>query len=899
MRWRDEVRARLRRHHPDPDEDVVLELAQHAEAEDEAARADGLSDAAARERVAALIDGWSRDRTALVHRLRTPRMQAPPPPAGSPGLTGLWLDIRHALRMVRAHPWTSTLAWLTMVLAVGATATLASVTYGVLARPLPWPDADRLVRIVESREGGTAGRAFLTNVGFHTWRDSATTIDGLAGYSAATVTLDAGGGPQRVPGASATASLFGVLGAAPLRGRLFTDDDEIRDGVVLISEDLWRRQFGAADDTVGRVITLGGNRVTIVGILPGSFGFPERETDVWSPLHVPALALVDGVQTSLSMFSGLGRLRPGASAEAASREATAAVRNGPPVGMVGTAVFGSDGPAVVIATPLARSMTGAVRPALLVLLAGVTLLFAAAIGGLASMQVARSVARRREVAIRVAIGAGSGRIARQTLVEHLLVGFAGGAGGLALAAGLHAAAPALLPADFPRAADIVLDGRMVALTAALALGASLVMAVVPVLQARQVDLASALTEGGLAPLGGHLRTPVVRLRSAVMAGQVAVTLVLLVGALLLGRSFISLVQVDRGYDPSHLLTARLTLDERSRPAIAEAIVARLRTLPGVRAAAFGGAAPFMPGGAMLGLTLDASASGADQPEPRRVSADFQVVSPGFVEALGMRVLEGRTFSETDSATSEAVLMVNAAFAREYLAGDAIGRSLPLEALGLSDGRIIGIVADVAASDVSAATTPLILASSRQVAGSFGVADVKIVVRTDDDPEALVPMLRSMARDLAPTAPLDQVMTMEDRLASSLARPRLYALLLGGFSGFALLIAAVGLFAVLSHAVNERRREMGVRLALGATPAGLLRLVLRDGLRLTAAGALGGTVAAWLMARSVESLLFGVAARDVTSYALGLVIVTAGAVLACAGPALRASRVDPIRVLRDG
>lgn len=904
MNWRDEVRQSFANTGVSPDEDVVLELAQHADAAYESGRADGLSQDEARARVRHLVDGWCR--AAPVARRRHRAIAPPAPPASSSGLAGLWLDVVYGIRLMRRQPGAAAITVLTIALAIAATTTLASVAYGVLARPLPWPDADRLVRVQETREGATRSRPIMTNVAYHSWLAAANTIDGLAGYSATTATIDTGDGPERVRAALATATLFDLLGATPVRGRLFTADDERADDVALISHGLWQRRFGTAEDVVGRLMDVAGDRHTIIGVLPAGFGFPDRDTQVWTPMLVDPLKLVDGHQLSLGMFSGLGRLAPGATADAAALEATTATRNGPPVGMVATAVFGSQGEPEIRVVPLAEAMTGDVRPALLVLLSGVALLFTTAVGGIATMQVARAMSRRREVAIRAAIGAGAGRLARQLLLEHLAVGLAGGAAGLVLAAALHASLPGLLPADFPRIDDIVLDWRIALLAATLAVGASIATAAFPLMQARRLSLVSSLSEDGRAPLGARLRSPVARLRAAAMVAQVAMTVVLLVGAMLIGRSFVALTAFDRGYDPVNLLTATLPMSGTVAPTSTfrqtfDEVAARLRALPGVRDAAYAGSAPFLPGGALLGMQL---AAGPDS-EPRSAKANLWVVSPGFIETLGLRVLEGRALAASDSASAEPVAMVNRSFAREYLGERPLDEFLPL---GFLEGRgepapdrnqwrIVGVLDDVAAADVAEPTPPQIIVSTSQLGGGFGVSDARFVVRTDGDPQQVVPAFRSIARELAGSAPLDSIMTMEDRISASLSRPRLYTLLLGGFSGFALLVAGVGLFAVLSHGVAARRRELGVRLALGATPRGLLGLVLRDGLTLTVVGVVFGVGIAAMASRSLDALLFGVSASDPASYVTGAAVIAAISVLACAAPAVRAARVDPVTVLR--
>jgi predicted permease len=660
------------------------------------------------------------------------------------------------------------------------------------------------------------------------------------------------------------------------------------------------RRFGGDAAAIGRSIVVTGKPRTIVGVMPPRFDFPSSEISLWTPMRVQPLEIsANGTQLSLQMFACLARLAAGATPEAAESEATSAVRGGPQLGMVGTAVFGGDGPAVVRARRQQDVMTSEIRSGVLLLLAGVALLFATATAGLATLQVARAVARRREVAIRAAIGAGTSRLARQLVIEHVTVGMIGGLAGLAFAAALHRALPSILPADFPRLDDIVLDWRLALVGIALAIVASLVAALFPALQAGRLRLVPALVEQTLAPIGGRLRTPALRLRAGMIVGQIAVTVVLLVGAGLLGRSFVAMMDVDRGYNPTNVLTARLPIDSASLPAEArrdllERILARLQSTAGVTSAAYGVSAPFMPGYSTLGFRLRATESRTGQ--PRSVQADQIVVSPGYVKALGLRVAEGRDFTADDVSAAEPVVIVNREFARQYLREPSVGLVLPLGSRRPGGGStVVGIIDDIAPSEPGETARPEILRLARHTDDSLD--DVKLVVRTSGDPTIVIPALRTIAKAEAPDLPIESVVTMSDRLSASLARPRLYAMLLAAFAGFALLVAGVGLFGVLAHGVAARRRELGVRLALGATPAGLIGLIVRQSLFLALPGLLIGAAAARIASSYAASLMFGVTARDLPTYVMVTTIVLITVALAGFVPARRAARTDPSEALR--
>jgi putative ABC transport system permease protein len=533
------------------------------------------------------------------------------------------------------------------------------------------------------------------------------------------------------------------------------------------------------------------------------------------------------------------------------------------------------------------------------LLAGVGLLFATAIGGLATLQVARWLTRQREMAVRAAIGAGHGRLTRQVLIEQLIVGLAGGTLGLGLAWALHRAAPVLLPAEFPRLDAIVLDGRIALLAIGLALVATLLTSLLPIVRVRRLSLADALAAGGRTAAEGVFRGVLPRARALVIVAQVAITVVLLVGAGLVTRSFVALGDVDRGYEPDGVLTAQLASapgrrSSVARRALAEQVVERLEGLPGVRRAAFASALPFMGGATLMGFEMRPDG----EAEMRQVQAEVVLVSDGFVDAMGLRLVEGRGFDRRDSATSEAVVVVTRAFAREYLRTKSVGATLPL-ALGPNqhDVRVIGVVEDLARAVVTDTPPPQALVLASQ-ASDLSVGDFKIVARTTGDAIALVPALQSVVRAVDASAAVDSVRPMSDRLASSLAQPRLNALLLGGFAGFALLVAGVGLFGVLSQGVSARRRELGVRLALGATPRRVVTLVVAQGVGLAVAGLAIGIAAALLFGGALRALLYGVTTRDPLSFGAVALTVLAVAALACLVPARRAAALDPLQVLRE-
>lgn len=905
MDWKARVRAEFETRGTVPDDDVVTELTQHAEAAFAAARADGLSATDAERAVADDLARWCADEAVGRRRPKRP-VVVDPPATSSSGLAGLALDVRYGARMLRRRPGFTLAAVLTMALGIGAATTLFGITYDVLLKPLPWPDAGRLVQLTEGREGSTRslGRPFFTNASYNAWKGPSSTLEGLAGWRDEIDILSAAGGtPERAKVVAATASLFSVLEAHPIVGSLYTEADEAAgaDQVTVLSYRAWRRFFGGQRDAIGKIVKLDGLPYTVVGVMPSGFAFPDREALLWTPLHVPPVVDETSGSHSIAIFTGIGRLKPGVTATEAAQEGTARARHAPALGMVGMAVFGTNGPVTVMVSPLIDALSSDVRPALVLLLSAVGLLFITAVASVASMQLARAASRRRELAIRSAIGAGRGRLSRQLLVENLFVGGAGGLAGLAIAFWLHHLVPVLLPADFPRLEDLAFDWPVVACAIALAIGASLVFGLLPAWLARRVNVVEALVEDSLAPVGGGVRTRVARLRTLIMAGQVAVAAVLLVGAALLSRSFLALMHADLGYQPQNLVTARVRMPEPlftspGRTRLLDDLIARLQQVPGVTHVA---ATSILPLGHSEALMAFQMPSFRPDGPTVAVHASERTVSPDYFATIGMRVLQGRGFSSTDTPTSLPVVVVNQTFARTYLQGrNPLDVMLPV---GLTrdqeDWRIAGVVDDVHQQGATDPPRPELFACYCQMPEGMSMYVPSVIVRTAGDPTTYVQTVRTLVHDLAPAAAIDSVMTMEARLASSLAEPRLYAVLLAGFGGFALLIAGVGLFGVLSYSVAQRVREIGVRTALGARPMDVIRLVVSQGAVVAIGGTAVGVLAALGLVRYLGTFLFGVSTHDVASFTLVTAVLLVMAAAACFFPARRAARIDPLQALR--
>ncbi|MGH9407887.1 MAG: ABC transporter permease [Vicinamibacterales bacterium] len=913
MNWKTRI---LEAFTPDvPDDDVLEELAQHASATYAAARAEQCGTDEAERRVNEQIRAWVTDPGVRTRRpRRAPAVE--PPPGSARRIASVVQDTRYAWRLLRRQPAYAALVVATMALGIAATTVLGAVAYGVLLKPLPWADAPRLVRLYETRQGSTKRFSpMMTNGTYLAWRKSARTLDAMGAWKTDEVVLADRPGAARITIGRVTPSLFPMLQVSPALGRRFGPQDASpgQPPIVILSYGLWQQQFGGRPDAIGSPIRFDKKTYTIVGVMPASFAFPNRDTRAWVPFAVPPELLQSGpnVGIHVSMLQALGRLKPGVTPAQAAAEGTtlarAAVPNAGVASTIAIGIFGSDEPIEITTIPLLRALTAEVRPAILILLAAVAILLATATANVASLQLARATSRRRELAVRSALGADRGRLVRQTLVENVLLGLLGGAAGLALAAGLQRALPSILPAHFPRIEDIALGWRIQALAVAISILAGVGSGLLPAWHIARGDLVPALAEDSLAPAGGGLRTRTGRARAVIMAAQVAMACVLLISALLLTRSFLDLMNANVGYDSSNLLTARLFLPATAftperRLDVLDQVMRRISSVGHVTHAAYSNTMPF---GKWNDLTMfwlkrhDGSTV--------EVQTGLEQVSPDFFAALDQRIVEGRGFTAADESSGQAVL-VNEAFSRRYLDGRALGRTLTLPGDGTSKTTpppprsIVGIVDDTVRNSVTDTPQPEIYytpsnANAGGPARHVSDDDIFLIVRTSSDPETLVPTLRDIVRTAAPTAPLEQVMTMRERVADSLANPRLYAALLGAFALFALLIAGVGLFGVLSYSVAQRAREIGIRSALVAQIRDIVALVVRQSMAIAIAGLAIGIVASYWVSRLLGTFLYGVTPHDAISYAAVALVLLAVSALASVVPARRAAKVDPVKVLR--
>ena len=817
------------------------------------------------------------------------------------------VELRDALRGLRRQPGFTILAILTLALGTGAVTVLFTLVDAVLLRPLPWPDSQALVRVTESRQGlAPRVRGTMSNAAFNAWHAEASLVEAIGGWRIVTTTwIPEGGEPVRVQTAAVTPSMFAVLRAQPRLGRGFVEDDGRGGGsfaskdFVVLSFGLWRDQFGARDEVIGTTISLGGRPYTIIGVMPEGFAFPDRTVKAWTPWAVPSV-VADGGGRRIAMFSAMARLRAGVTPQQAAAEATARARHAPDPGLAAVAMFGASGPPEIAVVPAVEMMTAEIRPALLMMLSGVALLLVTSAANVASLQLARATTRRREFAIRAAVGAPIVRVTRQLALESVALAVAGGLTGFAFGAAVTRLLPAVLPADFPRMDGIGVEWRTVVFSAGVSLLAGLLCSLLPAIHARRLDVVADLTDGAWS-VGGFAASPGMRARTAIMTAQIAVACVLLVGAALLSRSFVAMLAADRGYDPRNLLTARLPLPPEfpvaRRTELLEQVKARMQAAPGVSAVAYGNALPLVSSGGFRAFRMRPPvSSGADVD----VNAMQRVVSPSYFEALGLRLISGRAFTDQDTMTSRQVIIVNRSFAMTYLGAQPLGAVVPN--LGMCRGdndqwEVIGVVDDMRQGAVVDQPQPEIFMPYAQVGCSGAVPEPILVVRTADDPLDHAGTLRRVLHEEAPALALDSVMTMDERVMQTLSRPRLYAVVIAGLAAFALIIAAVGLFGVVSYGVAQRSREIALRVALGARPGDVVGILLRQVAFISFVGIGTGLSLAWASTQWLTTVLYGVAPHDPATFVAVTALIGGVILFATVVPAARALRIDPLTVLR--
>jgi len=815
-------------------------------------------------------------------------------------LSSLIADIKYTLTTMRRDRGFAAAALVTLALGIGATTAVFSFVYGVLFRPLPYPESERLVRVYEEHPGAPRppGEPPLTNTTMYAWRARTQTVEGLAAYYAREYTVSLDGQAMRLHGAEMSAVGFALLRARPAAGRFYSPADEApRPGrVVVLSDRFWRDRFSRRPDAIGGAMTIEGQTYEIIGVAEAGFRFPDLDTQIWTPYDHPTLTN-PAVQGGIWLGPTLARLKPGATLAQVEAEGTAVARSMPRPA-VANMLFGYGGPVQVRADTLVGQMTAAVRPVLVVLAAGVVLVLLVACANVASLFLSRGVARQRELAVRAAIGASRGRLGRQLITESFVLSSAGGALGLFLGWALIRLAPLAAPQDFPRLDAIRVDLTVVACAAFATVLTAILSGAMPALRGARFDLARSLHSGDGATASGFRGRRARRLRDGLLVVESALAALLLIGAALLGRSFAQLMAVDAGYDPHNVLVARVypaagTPVERRRQFLST-VLDRIRTDPRAAVAGAGNMMPFSDSTWITGFTLPPSVGGG---KPADVRAVLYVVTPGYAEALALRLREGRLLTASDAATGAVRVLVNREFVHQYIAeGRVAGRTFEGGPYKTGSTEIVGVVDDVLKDGNDSRALPAVYALDT---AAHPIQDeVDVIVRTSGDPAGLVALVRQSVRDADANAAVGDAMPLARRVSTSVDRPRFAAMVASLFAMLALALASAGLYSVLSYTVTLRRRELGVRVALGAKRADVVRMVMREGLALTIAGLAAGVVAAFGLTRLMTGLLFGITPLDLAAHAGAVAMLMTVAAGACLRPALRAAATDPAVALRD-
>lgn len=801
-------------------------------------------------------------------------------------------DIRYAVRTLRKSPSFTVMAVLTLALGIGANTAIFSVVNAVLLRSLPFPDADRLVWIegVNASHGITASNVSAADVA--DWQNQNQVFEAMSPFVTGGAILSGGDAPERVPRAAVGGGFFSVLGVSPARGRAFLPEENLSSGaaVAVISHGLWQRRFGGDPDLVGRQVTISGRSATVIGVMPLGFEFPQR-IEVWTPLRLDPND-PDDMRRDNRSLEMMARLKPNVTLEQAQAQMST-ITNRLALEHIET----NSGWGVKL-TNLQERMVGELRPALLLLLGAVLFVLLIVCANVANLLLTRAVARRKEIALRTALGASRWRIVRQLLTESLLLAALGGALGLLLGVWLTDLLVAISPADAPRFDEINLDVRVVGFTVAVTCFIGLLFGLAPAVQASKTDLNETLKEGGRGFYESFNRRGA-RLRPALVVAEVALALMLLIGAGLLVKSFARLQDVNPGFNPENVLTMRVALpasrypEARQQAEFFRALVERAGALPGVESAAAVLSIPL--GGSNFSVGRSFIPEGRPLTVEESINAGYVVATPGYFRTMQIPLRQGRDFTERDTAESTQVVVINETLARRHFAGASpLGKRIRVWRDEQFPREIIGVVGDVKASNLESETNAQIYVPHAQNSSWGGMT---LVARTRGEPTDLLAAVRGEVFALDREQPVHSVQTMRDVFAASVATRRVSTWLLSVFAGGALLLAAIGIYGVIAYSVTQRTHEIGVRMALGAQASDVLRLIAGHSMKLTLIGIAVGLIGAFALTRVMASLLYGVSATDIVTFTTVTLLLLIVSFLASYIPARRATKIDPMVALR--
>jgi putative ABC transport system permease protein len=800
-------------------------------------------------------------------------------------------DLKYACRTLAKKPAFTIVAVLTLALGIGANTAIFSVINAVLLKPLPYPQADRLVYLSEASEQIPGMSIAMAN--FNDWRAQNSVFESMVAFQNNDAVMSGRGEPERLHLRRITAGFSPTLQPEILLGRaLMPEDDKVgADRVVILGEGFWERRFGRDPSIVGQTLTIDSEPYTVVGVFSSRLHGTLRQTDLFTSLWRLEDKL--GGEANRGSHPGIyayARLKPGVTVAQAQSEMKSIAQR---IDQLHPQSNGND---TVTVQPLLDAIVEDVRPSLLVLMAAVGFVLLIACANIANLQLARATERYREIAVRTALGAGRFRLIRQLLTENILLALAGGVVGIVLGAWLTSALVRATPTGVPRLNEVSLDRYVLSFSIALSILTGIFFGIFPALQASRANLNEALKEGSRSGSTGAHRAS---LRDILVAAEVAISLVLLVGAGLMTRSFWNVLQADGGVSPAHVLTARFSLpdnrfaDDAKRRNFVQQLTTKIQALPAVELA---GVKNPLFGGNQNAFLIE----GRPVPKPSEFpSVDYGRVTPQALQAVGIRLLQGRFFDPHDNESGEKVCIIDETFAKQYFPGEnPLGKRVSLNGLP-QPGKpipwttIVGIVGHVKNYGIDQPSRVEVYVPFSQ-SPAFGGT---VVVRSGGDPSVAVSGIRAAVRSLDPDLPLFDVRPLPDIVADSSASRRLAVTLIGSFASLALLLAAVGIYGVISYLVTQRRQEIGIRIALGATSQNVLSLILMKGARLAALGVGAGLLGALALTRLISTLLFQVSAFDVTTFTAGVLVLVSLVLLACWLPARRATRIDPLVALR--
>lgn len=892
--WDEEIRKQLSSLNltPTRENEIVEEWSQDLDDRYSKLQLDGLSEEEAYAVVLkelAESDLWTRE----LRRVERSSTSVPTPP-GTQNSADIFndfrQDLRYAIRMLVKNPAFAIVAITTLALGIGANSAIFSVVNSVLLEPLPYKNPNELVMVWEDASKAGYPRDTPTAANYIDWRNQNQTFVGMAVIDDQSFNLTGTGDPEKIEGRRVSANLFSLLGVKPQLGRTFTPEEDRpgTDGVVLLSYLLWQRRFSGDPNIIGKSLRLNDVSRTVVGVMPANFQFPTREDELWVPI---AFTSEEAANRNRHYLEVLGRLKPGISAQQAQADMTTVATR------LQQQYPDSNTDVGVAVTPLREQLVGDIKPMLMILLGAVGLVLLIACANVANLLLARAAVRQKEIAVRIALGASRMRLVRQFLTESVLLSMVAGVLGLILSVvGLYLL-KSFIPPDISQTSTVSIDVRVLGFTLLVSVLTGLIFGLAPALQAANFNLNETLKEGGRDPSSSGRTNHV---RSLLVVAEVAISLILLIGAGLLINSFLRLRNTDPGFRSDHLLTMKVVLPEpkygerAQRDAFYSAVLNKVESLAGVKSAALTTNLPLYRQGNSISISFQ------DRPAPppgQEVIITTRIVSPGYFETMGIQLIQGRPFTDQDNDKSQRAVIVSEGMARRYWPDqDVLGKRIsPGNPQRLEDWfQIVGVVNDVHQFQLDTQPKPQMYLTYRQ-AGFFDLRD--LVVKTEVEPTSLAATVRQAVWEIDRDQPVSNISTMEGIVAESIARQRFSMLLLGIFAAVAMVLAAVGIYGVMSYSVAQRRNEIGIRMALGAQKMDVLKLTVGSGLKLVVIGLALGLAGALLLTRLMSTLLFGISATDPLTFLSISAILIAVALLASYIPARRATKVDPLTALR--